>query len=28
MSSVRQSDGSQRLTAICRKAMSIKPTFG
>ncbi|OLY79069.1 hypothetical protein AYI68_g6871, partial [Smittium mucronatum] len=27
-SSVRQSDGSQRLTAICRKAMSINPTFG
>ncbi|OLY84273.1 hypothetical protein AYI68_g1561 [Smittium mucronatum] len=27
-SSVRQSDGSQRLTAICRNAMLINPTFG
>ncbi|OLY80798.1 hypothetical protein AYI68_g5101 [Smittium mucronatum] len=27
-SSVRQSDGSQRLSHICRKAMLINPTFG
>ncbi|OLY84918.1 hypothetical protein AYI68_g906 [Smittium mucronatum] len=27
-SSFRKSDGSQHITAICRKAMSINPTFG